>query len=106
MSWIERDDLIRLIIHAIVTESLSGPVNGTAPAPVRNDELSAELGRALHRPALLRMPARPLEFLAGDFARELLLGGQRVLPAKATASGFVFRHETLGSALAGILGGR
>jgi NAD dependent epimerase/dehydratase family enzyme len=72
---------------------------------VRNAAFAAELGRALHRPAMLRVPAALLHRLAGDLADELLLGGQRVLPDKALASGFVFRHRTLDGALAAILGG-
>jgi uncharacterized protein len=104
ISWIHRDDLIRLIAHIIATPQLSGPVNGTAPAPVRNADFAQALGRALHRPVLLRMPASVLRRLAGDLADELLLRGQRVLPDKVQASGFKFRHETLPSALSAILG--
>ncbi len=99
MSWIERDDLIRLIAHAIATPRLTGAVNATAPAPVTNATFAAELARALHRPALLRVPAWLLRGLAGDFAKELLLGGQRVIPDKADVSGFAFRHTSLASAL-------
>ena len=105
MSWVERDDVVRLIAHAIATPALSGPVNATAPEPVRNATFTRELARALHRPALLRVPAAPLRLIAGDFAEELLLGGRRVFPEKALASGFAFRHATLRSALAAILGG-
>lgn len=103
MSWIERDDLVRLIAHAIVTPELTGAVNATAPAPVRNSVFAAELGRGLRRPAILPMPAAILSRLGGDLADELLLGGQRVLPDKAVGSGFVFRHPTLRSALASML---
>jgi uncharacterized protein len=106
MSWIERDDLVRLIAHIIASPSLTGAVNGTAPVPVRNSTFTHELARALHRPALLRIPARLLRLLAGDLADELLLGGRRVLPDKVQASGFKFRHETLRSALAAILGAK
>jgi hypothetical protein len=105
MSWIERDDLVRLIAHIIATPSMTGAVNATAPTPVRNAGFAAELGRALHRPAFMPMPAAFLHTLAGDLADELLLGGQRVLPDKAEASGFRFRHATLDSALAAMLGG-
>jgi len=104
MSWIERDDLVRLIAHVIAHPDLTGPVNATAPHPVRNRTFARELAAALHRPALLRMPAFLLHRLPGDFADELLLGGQCVLPQKAQASGFKFRHETLRSALAEMLG--
>jgi uncharacterized protein (TIGR01777 family) len=105
MSWIARDDLVRLIAHAIATPSLAGVVNATAPEPVRNAAFARELGRALHRPAVLRLPAAPLRLVAGDLAEELLLGGQRVVPEKALKSGFVFRHPGLRGALAAILGG-
>jgi uncharacterized protein len=104
ISWIERDDLIRLIAHIVATPQLSGAVNGTAPVPVRNAEFAQTLGHALHRPALLRMPASVLHRLAGDLADELLLRGQRVLPDKALGSGFKFTHETLASALSAIFG--
>jgi uncharacterized protein len=106
MSWIERDDLVRLIAHAIATPSLSGPVNATAPAPVTNKVFTQELARALRRPAFLWIPSALLHRVAGDFADELLLGGQRVLPDKAETSGFRFRHPTLRHALSAILGAR
>jgi uncharacterized protein (TIGR01777 family) len=106
MSWIERDDLIRLIAHVIATPRLTGAVNATAPRPVTNATFAAELGRAARRPALIRMPAFVLHALAGALADELILGGQRVLPDKVDATGFRFRHPTLPSALAAILGGK
>jgi hypothetical protein len=104
MSWIERDDLVRLIVHAIARREISGPLNATAPHPVRNADFALALGRAIHRPALLRMPAAPLHMALGDFADELLLGGQRVVPEKALASGFAFHHPDVDGALAAIVG--
>jgi hypothetical protein len=104
MSWIERDDLVRLIAHILATPRLSGPVNATAPEPVRNAAFARELGRALRRPAWLRAPAALLHRFAGTFADELLIGGQKVLPAKAEDSGFQFRHARLANALAAMLG--
>jgi hypothetical protein len=106
LSWIERDDLVRLIAHCIVTAELTGPVNATAPTPVRNRTFAQTLGRALARPVLLRIPAAVLHALAGDLADELLLGGQQILPAKVLASGFEFRHPTLASALAAMFGAK
>ena len=64
---------------------------------------TAELARCLHRPALVRIPASLLRRVGGDFADELLLGGQRVLPNKALSNGFVFRYQSLRSALEAIL---
>ncbi|CAL77052.1 conserved hypothetical protein; putative membrane protein [Bradyrhizobium sp. ORS 278] len=103
MSWIERDDLIRLIAHVIATDAMGGPINATAPLPVRNVTFTAELARCLRRPAILRVPAGLLRRIGGDFAEELLLGGQRVVPNKALSSGFVFRHQSLRSALESVL---
>jgi len=103
MSWIERDDLVRLIAHVITKPDLAGPINATAPIPVTNTKFTEELGRHLHRPAIVRVPAALLRVVGGDFAEELLLGGQRVLPNKALSNGFVFRHETLRSAFDAIL---
>jgi len=100
MSWIERDDLVRLIAHIIAEPRYTGAVNATAPVPLTNAAFTQELARALNRPTWLRLPASALRLIAGDLARELLIGGQRVLPDKAHAHGFKFRHETLDSALA------
>src|SRR6201747_2228537 len=72
MSWIERDDLVRLIVHAIAKPDLSGPINATAPIPVTNNKFTEELGRRLQRPAIFRIPAALLHHAAGDFADELL----------------------------------
>ncbi|HEX8654400.1 MAG TPA: TIGR01777 family oxidoreductase [Allosphingosinicella sp.] len=104
MSWIHRDDLVRLIVRAIADPSLTGPLNGTAPEPVTNADFVHALGGALGRPAILPVPAAPLRLALGDFADELLLGGQRVLPAKAQAAGFRFDYPDLEHALAEIVG--
>jgi uncharacterized protein len=103
MSWIERDDLVRLIAYVIVRPDLSGPVNATAPIPVTNMKFTEELARRLHRPAVFRVSSGLLRRIGGDFANELLLGGQRVLPNRALSAGFVFRHQTLRSAFEAIL---
>ena len=106
MSWIHRDDLVRLIVHAIATPGLAGPVNATAPAPVTNAAFTKALARALSRPALLPVPAAPLSFVLGAFADELLLGGQRVMPRRALESGFRFDHSMIDDALGAIVGRR
>ncbi|MDX2308778.1 MAG: TIGR01777 family oxidoreductase [Hyphomicrobium sp.] len=100
MSWIALSDLVRLIVFAIANPSLEGAVNATAPAPVRNAAFARALGAALGRPAVFVVPSALLGLIGGGLARELLLGGQRVLPAKALASGFVFGKPTLAAALA------
>lgn len=106
MSWIERDDLVRLIIHSITTDSLSGPVNAVTNTPVRNNDFAKLLGKALNRPALFRIPGWALQLALGDLAKEILLRGQRVVPEKAMQSGFRFNYETFEDALEYCLGNK
>ncbi|MEL7525535.1 MAG: TIGR01777 family oxidoreductase [Pseudomonadota bacterium] len=106
MSWIEQDDLIRVIAHAIADTTLSGPVNATAPCPVRNDTFTRALGKALRRPAILRIPAWVLTWVLGDMARETMLVSQRVIPKKLTGHGFEFRHSEIVPMLQKITGAK
>jgi uncharacterized protein (TIGR01777 family) len=106
MSWIHLDDLVRMIMHVIATPGLSGPVNGTAPNPATNKAFAKSLGRALGRPAILPAPAAPLRLALGDFAEELLLSGQKVVPAVALNSHFRFVYPELDDALDAIVGRR
>jgi len=99
MSWITRDDLVRLIAFVIAKPGIAGPVNAVAPEPVRQRTFARQLARQLHRPAVVPLPARPLALLGGAFAQELLLGGQRVVPAKALAAGFTFQAPTIDEGL-------
>lgn len=104
MSWIHRDDIVRLICHAIAKDELAGPVNAVAPEPVTNQRFTSALGTALCRPAIVPIPAWPLHLALGGFAEELLLSGQRVIPDVAMRSGFVFEYATIDAALAQIVG--
>ncbi len=102
MSWIHRTDLVDLIRHAVVTSSVTGAVNATAPNPVTNREFTEKLSRALHRPAVIATPGFVLKLLFGEMA-EVLLSSQRVLPEKALARGFQFQFPALGPALSDLL---
>lgn len=104
VAWITLDDLVGAIRHCIVSETLSGPVNAVAPAPVTNAELTTAIARALGRPAFLRVPATALRLALGEAADELLLGGARVSSRKLEASGYVFRDRDVDRALARLLG--
>jgi uncharacterized protein len=104
MSWVHLDDLVGLILHAIAVETVSGPVNGTAPEPVRNADFARTLGQALRRPAFLRVPAFALKLAFGTMAEELMLSGQRVLPKQAEETGYQFLYPTLPEALREIVG--
>lgn len=98
MSWIAREDIVRLILWLIDRDSAQGAYNATAPNPVRNDDFARELGHALRRPTIVRVPAAILKVALGDMA-ELLIAGQRVIPQRALIEGFVFEHADLNSAL-------
>ncbi|MBV9823853.1 MAG: TIGR01777 family oxidoreductase [Actinobacteria bacterium] len=99
-SWITLADEIGAIRHILQDERLTGPVNVVGPDPVRNAEFTAELAKALHRPALLPAPAFGLRLALGQFADEGVLVGQRVLPEKLLDGGYRFAHADLPSALA------
>jgi uncharacterized protein (TIGR01777 family) len=104
MSWIHHHDLVELFLFALESGAASGPLNGTAPAPVRNRDFASALGRALRRPALVRAPAPALKLLFGEMAT-MVLEGQRALPSRALALGFRFRFPELGEALRDVVGG-
>jgi len=99
MSWIERDDLVRLIVHAASSPSIRGPLNAVTPNPVTNREFTKALGHAMGRHAWFALPRMLLVGLLGDMARELMLASQRVIPAKAAESGFEFRYPAIDEAL-------
>jgi uncharacterized protein (TIGR01777 family) len=104
ISWISHDDMISAILHALTCTSLEGPVNIAAPTPVTNSELMATLSKVTGRPRLFPVPARPLQFVYGQMAREILLSGCRVSSAKLIDSGYRFRHPDLETALRFMLG--
>ena len=77
MSWVDREDVLRMIEWAIDQPSARGVYNVTAPNPARNRDFTRALGRALHRPAFMAAPAFALRLALGEMADEMLLGGQR-----------------------------
>jgi len=103
MSWITIDDVVSGIAHALAIESISGPVNFTAPDPVRNAEFAVALGRALHRPSLLPLPALALRLALGEMADATVLASQRAVPAELARSGYQFTDTRIGPALKRLL---
>jgi uncharacterized protein (TIGR01777 family) len=104
MSWISLADEVASLQFLLDRDDVRGPVNLTAPHPVRNREFTAALGRALHRPALLPVPAFALRAATGDFAEEAL-GSQRALPRRLEGAGYRFRVATIDEALRAALAG-
>ena len=104
MSWLGIDDLIGVIHHCLMIESLRGPLNATAPQPVTNAEFTRVLGEVLRRPAVFPVPAAALRLGFGEMAGDLLLASTRVLPEALRDSGYPFRHPGLRQALRHVLG--
>ena len=100
-SWVHRDDVVGLITYALESE-LSGPMNATAPEPVRQKRFAGTLGRMLGRPAFLPAPSMVLKVVLGEFSSELL-SSKHVLPEGAQKAGFRFRFSELESALKNVL---
>lgn len=101
--WIHLSDLTGLIIFLIETAAARGPVNGTAPQPVTNNDFARTLGQVMGRPAGLRVPAPLLRLILGEMAEATLLHGQRAVPKAAKDLGFEFRYPDLTSALTDLL---
>lgn len=103
-SWVALDDAAGMILHAIMNDSLHGPVNAVSPQPVTNLEFTQTLGHVLKRPTLLPMPSALARLAVGEMADELLLASARATPAKLLNAGYHFRHPQLQEALRGMLG--
>ncbi len=103
MSWVAIDDVAGAIYHALITDSLKGPVNVTSPNPVTNKEFTKTLGRVLRRPTIMPMPAFAARLTFGEMANELLLASTRVEPKKLLDAGYHFQYPELEDALRHIL---
>ena len=103
-SWIALDDVTGAILHALSTDSLSGPVNATVPDPPTNIEYTKTLGRVLGRPTVFPLPAPVARLVLGEVADELLLASQRIEPARLKESGYSYRYPQLEGAFRHLLG--
>jgi len=101
ISWIHIDDAVGLIAH-VVNQGIDGPVNVTAPEPCRNRAFTQALARAMHRPGVMPLPGFAVKLLMGEMGETILLNGQKVVPAKALASGYAYAWPTLETALAAL----
>ncbi|GAA2425572.1 TIGR01777 family oxidoreductase [Actinomadura vinacea] len=106
VSWITLDDAVAALRHLIDREDLAGPVNVVAPESVTNAAYTRAIGRALHRPAVVPVPAVALRAALLGFADEGPLISQRIVPRRLEESGFRHAHPDLEGALAAVLGPR
>jgi NAD dependent epimerase/dehydratase family enzyme len=97
-------DLVALVSSVLRDNDYRGAVNAVAPEPVRNRDLTRVVAAQLGRPNLLPVPAFALRAVLGELADELL-GSRRVIPQRALAGGFEFRHHSIESAIEAELGG-
>ena len=104
VSWVALDDLVGIVLHALQSGELRGPVNAVAPVPVTNRELTEALGKVLSRPTLFPVPAFALRLAVGEMADALLLSSARVVPSRLEATGYPFRFPELPAALRHMLG--
>ncbi len=103
MSWVVLEDVVCILRLALEEGSVRGPINVVSPQPVRNGELTAQLAKALHRPAFFAAPEFALNLALGEMAGALLLASQRVLPAQLEKLGYKFIYPELAAALAATL---
>jgi uncharacterized protein (TIGR01777 family) len=103
VSWIHIDDLIALMLFALDTPKVQGPLNLTAPEALTNRDFSKLLGKVLHRPSWLPVPKFALKLALGEVA-ETLVTGQRVVPDVAMRLGYQFKHPDCEEALRSLLG--
>ena len=97
-SYISLRDEVRALTHLLAID-FAGPVNLTAPQAATNAEVTDAMGRLLHRPTVLPVPAKALELALGEFSSEILHSA-RVLPTRLQESGFQFEDPTIDRALA------
>jgi len=97
-SWIHMDDLLNAFLFILDNDAIQGPVNLCSPNPVRNKELAKALGKALSRPSFLKTPSFLIRLILGEFG-SVVLKGQRVIPAKLSQKGFVFKYPEIRSAI-------
>jgi hypothetical protein len=104
LSWLDLDDAAGVLYHALMQDSVVGPVNAVAPEPVTNAEFTRVLGRVVHRPTLFPVPALAAKAAFGEMADAILLSSTRVMPARLQQTGYPFRHRHLESSLRHQLG--
>ncbi|MHC4943809.1 MAG: TIGR01777 family oxidoreductase [Planctomycetota bacterium] len=104
VSWIALDDLTGAIHHLMFQEDMEGPVNATAPEPLRQADMARTLGKILGRPTLSPLPEGVVRMALGEMGQALLLEGARVMPSRLIENGFEFLYPTMEEALRAMLG--
>ena len=98
MPWVHIDDVCGLLVHLLEKQDLRGAFNAVAPHPVTNREFTRALAAALHRPAIVPVPAFALRLALGELS-SLVLDSTRAIPERTLAGGYAFRHQYLAETL-------
>lgn len=104
MSWIDIDDLTRLLLRSVTDERLEGPVNAVAPNPATNREFTEAFGAAIGRPTVIPVPTFGIRAMLGQMGEELILVSQRAIPRRMLDENFEFRYPTIDRSLRKELG--
>ena len=99
VSWVSLEDVLGCVHFLLEQPRLRGPINVTAPDPVTFKTFAHTLGGVLHRPVWMRIPSIGVRLLFGEMGQAVLLSSCRALPQRLLDHGFVFRHDSLPSAL-------
>ena len=98
-SWIAIDDVVGIIRYALSHHALSGPINAVTPTAITNAQFTQTLGRVLHRPTFLPLPAAAARLALGEMADALLLSSTRVVPQQLLDHGYSYEQPELEAAL-------
>jgi uncharacterized protein len=104
MSWIAINDVLGAIYHALMTPTLSGPVNIVSPQPITNKVFTKALGKVLLRPAIAPIPGVAVKMLFGEMGEALLLASDKVYPTVLIDTGYQFQFSKIEGALRHVLG--
>jgi uncharacterized protein len=102
-SWVALEDVAGALVHALQTDTIDGPVNVVNPNALPQREFAKVLGRVLHRPSFMPLPAFAAHLILGQMADELLLASQHVRPGRLLDSGYHFAQTELATALRSML---
>jgi uncharacterized protein (TIGR01777 family) len=102
-SWIAIDDIVGIIRYTLRQRALSGPINAVTPTAITNAQFTQALGRVLHRPTFLPMPATAARLALGEMADALLLSSTRVVPQQLLDHGYSYEQPELEPALRHLL---
>ncbi len=103
LSWIHIEDLVDAIIYLLENDSTTGTYNLTSPNPCNYKTFFQTLGKVMKSPSWFHAPGFILKTLLGEMAKEMLLGGNRVLPKRLLESGFEFKYPDVEAALKNLL---